>query len=417
MLNLMTSCCGWIYKSQEPIRPVTVLIVGLENAGKTSAVRGILKVPLEEKGSPERCACTELRVENFLVSILDISGSSTASGAWRDYCGMAHGIIFVVDSSNRTQTREAKDFVVDLLKHPRVAGKPLLVLANKQDKVDAMLCSELIDALSLEKLISQSQSLCHVEPCSALLDARRWSDRRTLHGLRWLLRAVRLDYHELCARIAHDGSQPMSHEEREKGRHKVAERGQSKANEAKVSRKTQRERIRPPKRMEKKTLRSKSGEKMQPLRNILNKESTLKSKLKKKKQQGKIKEKVKKRSDRKEKEGEEGEVEPDQNVQKEEGHSTALLPGNHTRPKHKPKKKKETLRESPENSKASKGKEEKEKKKRMVKMNKKNKIKSAEVPVEYSQPVDLSDTFDLYRKTVLALNAKREQDNEARAGM
>ncbi|KAI1902664.1 hypothetical protein AGOR_G00018310 [Albula goreensis] len=266
---------------------------------------GILKVPLEEKGSSERCVCTELRVENFLVSILDISGSSTASGAWRDYCGMAHGIIFVVDSSNRTQTREAKDFVVDLLKHPRVAGKPLLVLANKQDKVDAMLCSELIDALSLEKLISQSQSLCHVEPCSALLDARRRSDRRTLHGLRWLLRAVRLDYHELCARIAHDGSQPMSHEEREKGRHKVAERGQSKAKEAKVSRKTQRERIRPPKRMEKKTLRSKSEkmEKMQPLRNILNK------------------------------------------------------------------------------------------------------------------PVDLSDTFDLYRKTVLALNAKREQDNEARAGM
>lgn len=39
---------------------------------------------------------------------------------------------------------------------------PLYRLANKQDKMNALLGSELIEVLSLEKLVNQSQSLCHI---------------------------------------------------------------------------------------------------------------------------------------------------------------------------------------------------------------------------------------------------------------
>lgn len=35
-------------------------------------------------------------------------------------------------------------------------------LANKQDKMNALLGSELIEILSLEKLVNQSRSLCHI---------------------------------------------------------------------------------------------------------------------------------------------------------------------------------------------------------------------------------------------------------------
>ncbi|KAJ8401753.1 hypothetical protein AAFF_G00377240 [Aldrovandia affinis] len=160
MFNLMSSWCGWISQYQQPIREVTVSIVGLDNAGKTSAVRGMLKVPLEEEEcvKTEGCVHTELRVDNFLVTVLDVGGASADRGVWRDHYGKAHGIIFVVDSSDRTRSGEAKEFLVDLLKEPRVAGKPLLVLANKQDKMNAMLGSELIEVLSLERLTSQSQN-------------------------------------------------------------------------------------------------------------------------------------------------------------------------------------------------------------------------------------------------------------------
>lgn len=41
--------------------------------------------------------------------------------------------------------------------------KPFLFrLANKQDKMNALLGNELIEILSLEKLVNQSRSLCHI---------------------------------------------------------------------------------------------------------------------------------------------------------------------------------------------------------------------------------------------------------------
>lgn len=48
------------------------------------------------------------------------------------------------------------------------------------------------------------------------MDLRRWSDRKTLRGLRWLLRAICLDYPELCARLAQDSKRPLEPRERER---------------------------------------------------------------------------------------------------------------------------------------------------------------------------------------------------------
>lgn len=69
----------------------------------------------------------ELRVENFLVTLLDIGGAPEVRGSWRDLYGEVHGFIFVVDSSDRQRIKEVKELLTDLLKQPRVAGKPLLV--------------------------------------------------------------------------------------------------------------------------------------------------------------------------------------------------------------------------------------------------------------------------------------------------
>uniref|UniRef100_A0A8C2WUI1 ADP-ribosylation factor-like 13A n=1 Tax=Cyclopterus lumpus TaxID=8103 RepID=A0A8C2WUI1_CYCLU len=210
MFNLMSNCCTWFSKIKEPIRKVHILVVGLDKAGKTSSIRGMLRVPLgAEAGPTHGCVRSELRLENYQVTLLDVGGSTESRGAWQELYGEAHGIIFVVDSSDRQRVKEVKEVLADLLKQPRVAGKPILVLANKQDKMNALLGSELIEILLLEKLVNQSRSLCHIEPCSALMDLRRWSDRKTQRGLRWLLRAVCLDYPELCTRVVQDSKRPL----------------------------------------------------------------------------------------------------------------------------------------------------------------------------------------------------------------
>uniref|UniRef100_A0A3B4FX44 ADP ribosylation factor like GTPase 13A n=1 Tax=Pundamilia nyererei TaxID=303518 RepID=A0A3B4FX44_9CICH len=392
MFNLMSNCCNWVSKIQEPIRKVTILVVGLDKAGKTSSIRGMLRVAnVVESGSTHGCIRHELRVENYLVTLLDVGGSAESRGTWRELYGEAHGIIFVVDSGDRQRIKEVREVLSDLLKQPRVAGKPLLVLANKQDKMNALLGSELIEILSLEKLVNQSRSLCHIEPCSALMDLRRWSDRKTLRGLRWLLRAVCLDYPELCARVAQDSKRPL--EPRERERNGKAEKVQRKTKEKKP----------------------KSEGKLQPIRNMLQKDTSLKKKLKTKKKKKTVKVKEGEKDEgppnEEEEDGDANEGEQDSSGHRDKA-SSALIPPKKDKLKRKTKVKEETLDvpESPENDeKPLKVKGEKKKKKRVVKVKRKNKINTEEMPAAYSQPVDLSATFDLYRKAILALKERQDQ--------
>ncbi|KAK9518271.1 hypothetical protein VZT92_023582 [Zoarces viviparus] len=415
MFNLMTNCCTWVSKILKPIRKVTILVVGLDKAGKTSSIRGMLRVPHgAEAGPTHGCVRSELRVENYQVTLLDVGGSAESRGAWRELYGEAHGIIFVVDSSDRQRIKEVKEVLADLLKQQRVAGKPILVLANKQDKMNALLGSELIEVLILEKLVNQSRSLCHIEPCSALMDLRRWSDRKSQRGLRWLLRAVCLDYPELCTRVVQDSKRPLEPKEEEKTWKTEKVRRKTKGERMKSSKSDLRQ-VHRPKEKEKKT---KGEGKLQPIRNMLQQETTLEKKLNtKKKKKKSIKEKV----------GEKDEGEANEQEEEEEGEgnggehensghrekaSSALIPPKKGKAKRKTKVKEEALDVpgSPDNDKKPlKVTGEKKRKKKIVKVKRKNKINTEEMSEAYAQPVDLSATFDLYRKAMLALKERQDQ--------
>ncbi|XP_076005218.1 ADP-ribosylation factor-like protein 13A [Genypterus blacodes] len=411
MFNLISNCCTWVSRIQEPFRKVSILVVGLDKAGKTSSIRGMLRVPHGmEAGPTHGCIRNELRVENNLVTLLDVGGSAESRGAWRELCGGAHGIIFVLDSSDRQRLKEVKEVLADLLKQPRVAGKPILVLANKQDKMNALLGSELIEILSLEKLVNQSRSLCHIEPCSASMDLRRWSDRKTLRGLRWLLQAVNMDYPELCARVARDTNRPLAPEERKNpGK---AEKGRRKAKGERM--RSSKSDLRP--KDEEET--SKTEGKCHPIRNMLPKETNLKKKLKRKKKKKQVKitekgehqerERQQEQQQQEEEELEEqesNEVDQEHSGQKEKADS-ALISPKQGKPKRKTKVKEETLDvpQSP-NHEENTPKGGKKKKKKIVKVKRKNKINTEET----HGPVDLSETLDLYRKAILALKDRQNR--------
>lgn len=50
------------------------------------------------------------------------------------------------------------------------------------------------------------------------MDLRRWSDRKALRGLRWLLHTVYQDFPELCTRVGQDCKIPLETRERQKTR-------------------------------------------------------------------------------------------------------------------------------------------------------------------------------------------------------
>ncbi|XP_075040737.1 ADP-ribosylation factor-like protein 13A isoform X2 [Mixophyes fleayi] len=207
MFHLFSHCWRWVQIKQEPIKSVTILFMGLENAGKSSVIRVIKKVPQCPMYSGSDPFKTELRLDQFDLTLLELPSGQKARANWRLYYPHAHALVFVVDASDPEHIQEVSRILASILKHPRVAGKPLLILANKQDRAGALLPSEIIELLSLEKLVNENKTLCRIEPCSAITDFRIHHDWAILKALRWVLRSVTLSYSTLSARILQESAE------------------------------------------------------------------------------------------------------------------------------------------------------------------------------------------------------------------
>ncbi|KAH0631002.1 hypothetical protein JD844_004463 [Phrynosoma platyrhinos] len=103
-------------------------------------------------------------------------------------------------------------------------------LANKQDKIDALLPCEIIECLSLEKLANESKSLCRIEPCSATKRLPKIQCWTIVQGLHWLLHTIAINYGVLCSRIQEDSPQRQASAEQEMSR--KAQRSRSRTQEA-----------------------------------------------------------------------------------------------------------------------------------------------------------------------------------------
>ncbi|GCB62442.1 ADP-ribosylation factor-like protein 13B isoform X1 [Scyliorhinus torazame] len=216
MFSLMANCCTWLKRWREPVRKVTLLMVGLDNAGKTATVKGIQGESLEDIAPTVGFSRIDLKQDKFEITIFDLGGGKRIRGIWKNYYSESFGVIFVVDSSDVDRIEEAKDIVAEVIRHPRISGKPVLVLANKQDCDGALAEADIIEYLSLEKLVNENKCLCQIEPCSASLGYGKKLDKAIRKGLGWLLNTIAKDYDALQERVQKDAMEQKAQEEKEK---------------------------------------------------------------------------------------------------------------------------------------------------------------------------------------------------------
>ncbi|NXI05452.1 AR13A protein, partial [Pachycephala philippinensis] len=162
MFHLFSHCWSWLQAIQEPVRKVTLLVMGLDNAGKTSVITDIERALAAEVLPDAQPGQTRLRVDRFEVTLVDLPGGQRSRSAWRSHYSEADGLLFVLDSGDLARVDEARRVLSRVLSHPDVSGKPLLLLANKQDSAAALLPCELIERLSLERLVNENRSPCRI---------------------------------------------------------------------------------------------------------------------------------------------------------------------------------------------------------------------------------------------------------------
>ncbi|XP_070262139.1 ADP-ribosylation factor-like protein 13B isoform X1 [Myotis yumanensis] len=216
MLRLMANCCSWFKRRQEPVRKVTLVMVGLDNAGKTATAKGIQGEYPEDVAPTVGFSKIDLRQGKFEITIFDLGGGKRIRGIWKNYYAESYGVIFVVDSSDEERMEETKETMSEVLRHPRISGKPILVLANKQDKEGALGEADVIECLSLEKMVNEHKCLCQIEPCSAILGSGKKIDKSIKKGLYWLLDIIAKDFDALNERIQKDTTEQRALEEQEK---------------------------------------------------------------------------------------------------------------------------------------------------------------------------------------------------------
>ncbi|CAI8029480.1 ADP-ribosylation factor-like protein 3 [Geodia barretti] len=170
---------------KQPSRELRILILGLDNAGKTTVLRVLASEQDEIKNTTptQGFNVKSVHSQGFKLNIWDIGGQRTIRPYWKHYFEGTDVLIFVVDSADMMRMDETGEELSELLQEHKLAGVPLLVFANKQDLDLAMPPDEpagyaspdlqhnlLIFPQIAEKfqLTSLTDRRWQIQPCSAL---------------------------------------------------------------------------------------------------------------------------------------------------------------------------------------------------------------------------------------------------------
>lgn len=82
------------------------------------------------------------------MTLYDLGGGRNIRAIWPEYLPEVHGVIYVVDAADPGRFAEAREVLHQTAAQPALDGKPLLVLANKQDQPAA--CGHEALALALD---------------------------------------------------------------------------------------------------------------------------------------------------------------------------------------------------------------------------------------------------------------------------
>ncbi|OBZ89559.1 ADP-ribosylation factor-like protein 3 [Choanephora cucurbitarum] len=126
-----------------------VLIIGLDNAGKTTLLERIKAIYTGTSGlDPDKIAPTvglnigKVNIKSSRINFWDLGGQKDLHSIWERYYSECHAIVFVVDSTDPIRLEDCRDTFEKMITNDAVEGVPILMLANKQDVSGALKVEE-----------------------------------------------------------------------------------------------------------------------------------------------------------------------------------------------------------------------------------------------------------------------------------
>ena len=176
------------------------MILGLDNAGKTTIVKSLTGQSLDDVEPTLGFQIHSLEFLDYQLNLWDIGGQSSIRAYWRNYFEQTDGIVWVIDSSDVSRLGMVRNELDKVLQQERLAGASLLIWANKQDLEGSLSMAEIAKALRLRIPTEQNDSSSIDMPNDGFgndLD-RHWSIQACsamtgeglLEGMDWLVKDI-----------------------------------------------------------------------------------------------------------------------------------------------------------------------------------------------------------------------------------
>jgi ADP-ribosylation factor-like protein 2 len=167
-----------IKKTKAKEREMRILVLGLDNAGKTTCIKRFNNQDITTISPTLGFQICPLQFRGFTLNLWDIGGQQSLRSYWRNYFEATDGIVWVVDCNDAQRLTDCRRELHALLLEERLAGASLLLLLNKSDIPTALPPAEVAEAIGVAELRSGRRHV-HMVRCSAvtgegLLDGMEW---------------------------------------------------------------------------------------------------------------------------------------------------------------------------------------------------------------------------------------------------
>lgn len=164
-----------IFMSKEDFK---IVIVGLDNAGKTTIVYKLLTNEAVVTTPTIGSNVEEITYKNIKMVMWDIGGQESLRTSWVTYYTNAKALIMVIDSTDVERLNVVSEEMTKIFQSEILQDASILIFANKQDCKGALSAAEITEKLNLTSIKDRNW---HIQACCALTGDGLYD------GLDWIL--------------------------------------------------------------------------------------------------------------------------------------------------------------------------------------------------------------------------------------
>lgn len=124
-----------IRKQKLKDKELRILMLGLDNAGKSTIIKTILHQDINKVIPTMGFEINTVAFEGFQLNIWDIGGQQTLRSFWFNYFDRLDALIWVIDLSNLQRLNENFKEMRKVLNNEKLIGLKILIYLNKMDLV------------------------------------------------------------------------------------------------------------------------------------------------------------------------------------------------------------------------------------------------------------------------------------------